>query len=81
MKSKKLEKAKARSIGVFKSFVRLRSHYRKLAWKSSSFSCLITVITIVAMPFFGSLPSEIVIFDNATEHNIQIININYESRN
>lgn len=63
---------------IFKKFSRLRHHYRKRAWRPNSSSCLITICTIVIIPFLNSLPSEIVIFDNAIEHNVQVINVKYE---
>lgn len=45
---------------------------------SSPYKSLITLSTLIIIPILSSMPSEIVILNEVTQHNIQTININYD---
>ncbi len=79
MKSNKEQKTKVLCNKGLKKFNRLRYYYKKLKIKSGSSGFLITLCTIVIIPFLNNLPSEVTIFNNVTQHNIQTINISSDN--
>lgn len=46
---------------------------------SNPYRSLIALSTLIIIPILSSMPSEIVIFNNVTQHNIQTININHDN--
>lgn len=78
MKTNQEKKAKAFDNKCLKGFNRLRHYYEKVKKRYSFSNFLITLVSIVIIPFLNNIPSEIVISHNVSQHNVQIINVNYE---
>lgn len=78
MKIEKEEKAEVFKNKGSKRFDHLRHFYQEVKKRISFSNFLITLVSIVMIPFLSSIPSEIVIFNNVTQHNVQMINVNYE---
>ena len=73
MKNDKEKKADAFKNKGLKKFDRLRYYYEKVKKRYDLSKFLITLISIIIIPFLNNFPPEIVI-----SHNVQIINVNYE---
>lgn len=78
MKINKEEKPEALENKGLKRFNRLRHYCGKVKKRYSFSSLLIALVSIVIIPFLNNIPSEIVIFNNVTQHNVQMINVHYE---
>ena len=72
------EKSKALENKGLKRFNRLRYYYGKVKKRCSFSNFLITFVSIVIIPFLNNIPSEVVIFNNVSQHNVQTINVHYE---
>jgi|TARA_R110002049_G_C9167982_1_gene561630 hypothetical protein len=78
MKDNKEKKAEAFKDKGLKGFNRLRHYYEKVKKRYDFSNFLITLVSIIIIPFFNNIPSQIVISHNVSQHNVQIINVNYE---
>lgn len=78
MEINKEESSEACKNKGLKRFDRLRYYCGKVKKRYSFSSLLIALVSIVIIPFLNNLPSEIVIFNNVTQHNVQMINVHYE---